>query len=57
MNHQEKTSDWLTVPGTQLKYSCTEDDYYFDYTTDPQKPSFYFTKNIKELVITCNENG
>ena len=54
-----KDNDWLIIPGSKIRYYCDGDNnnYYFDYSTDPAKPSFHFTKNIKELIITCNGNG
>ena len=48
---------WLTIPKTKIRYKCKQESHYFDYSVDPELPSFYFTKNIKELIITCNENG
>ena len=48
---------WSTIPKTQIKYKCKQPDHYFDYSTDQELPSFHFTKNIKELTITCNDDG
>ena len=57
----QRHEDWLTIPGTKLRYNCVgpnnNENYYFDYSWDNQLPSYYFTKNIKELTITCNEDG
>ena len=50
-------SAWSTIPKTQIKYKCKQANHYFDYSTDQELPSFHFTKNIKELTITCNDNG
>ena len=49
--------DWITVPDTKLKYYCSKPNWAFNYNTDPAAPSFYFTKNINNLTITCNKNG
>ena len=55
--------EWTTIPKTQFKYVCKQDavnrndNFYFDYTVDPTKPSSYFTNNIKEIIIECNEDG
>lgn len=48
---------WSTIPKTQIKYKCKQPNHYFDYSTDQELPSFHFTKNIKELTITCNDDG
>ena len=49
--------DYLTVPGTILYYYCPTPNWAFDYGYDTSLPSFYFTKNVNNLTITCNENG
>ena len=61
MENFDSTNEWTTIPKTKIKYRCKQqpgnDNFYFDYTTDETKPSTYFTKNIKEIVIECNEDG
>ena len=54
MRHHD---EWSTIPKTQIKYECKDDNHYFEYSYDTELPSYYFTKNIKSLTITCNEDG
>jgi hypothetical protein len=49
--------DWINVPDTKLRYYCAQNNWAFGYKTDPTAPSFYFTKNINNITITCNEKG
>jgi hypothetical protein len=49
--------DYLTIPGTQIYYHCPTPNWAFDYTYDETQPSFYFTKNVNNVTITCDEEG
>ena len=49
--------DYLTVPGTTMYYYCPTPNWAFDYSYDTTQPSFYFTKNVNNITITCNEEG
>ena len=49
--------DYLTVPGTTLYYYCPTPNWAFDYSYDESQPSFYFTKNVNNITITCNDQG
>ena len=47
----------LWISFCRLKYYCPKANWAFDYKTDPDAPSFYFTKNINSVTITCNKFG
>ncbi len=49
--------DWINVPDTKLIYYCAKTNWAFNYKTDPNAPSYYFTNNINNMTITCNKNG
>ena len=49
--------DWITVPDTKLRYYCPDKNWAFDYKTDPNAPSYYFTKNVNNITMTCNKKG
>ena len=63
MENLDVKNEWTTIPRTKIKYRCQQDpgnqneNFYFDYTVDEAKPSNYFTNNIKEIIIECNEDG
>ena len=58
---------WKNLPGTVWTYKCKNNrvgdpsngNWAFDYSYEltETKPSYAFTKNIKELVIKCNDDG
>jgi hypothetical protein len=48
---------WLNIPNTKLTYLCNNHSWAFNYKTDPNSPSFYFTENINNITITCNSKG
>ena len=45
------------VAGTIIEYKCQNVGYAFNYSVDPNAISFFYTKNIEELDITCNDAG
>jgi hypothetical protein len=49
--------DWINVPDTKLIYYCAKTNWAFNYKTDSNAPSYYFTNNINNMTITCNKNG
>jgi hypothetical protein len=48
---------WNNVPDTKFNYYCLTNNWAFNYKTSPTAPSYYFTKNINNMTITCNKNG
>ena len=49
--------DWINIPGTQLKYTCPQTNWAFDYPYDATLPSFFFTPNLNNITIYCNLKG
>ena len=42
---------------TILKYSCVNRNWAFAYPTDGTLPSYFFTKNIDNITISCSYSG
>ena len=42
---------------TVLTYTCSKQNWAFNYPYDESQPSFAFTNNIENITITCNYSG
>ena len=54
---EQPLQNYLTIPGTKVVYECPSQNWAFDYEYDETLPSFYFTENINNMTITCNQQG
>jgi len=43
--------------GTKIEYSCPERLHFFDYPVGDNFISYYYTKNINAINVTCNQDG
>lgn len=44
------------LPGASFTYTCTKEDWYFDFHTDPSKESFAETWNVNNFTLTCGSD-
>ncbi len=42
---------------TIIEYSCPERLHFFDYPVGKNFISYYYTKNINMITVTCNKDG
>ena len=47
----------LTIVGTSIVLSCTEENFYFDYSVPNDLISFHYSNNVKLTTITCNKDA
>ena len=43
--------------GTMIEYSCPDRSHFFDYPVGENFVSYYYTKNINAINVTCNHDG
>jgi hypothetical protein len=43
--------------GTSIDYTCPDRLHYFDYPVAEPFISFYYTNNINDINVTCNDDG
>ena len=41
--------------GTSIRLTCPQRNYFFDFSTEPDLISYYYSNNINDTVITCNK--
>ena len=42
---------------TVLTYACANQNWAFSYPTDESLPSYFFTKNVNNITMSCNYSG
>lgn len=47
----------LNIMGTVVTFTCTNRNWYFNYTTPPNLVSFYYSTNINTSTLSCNNYG
>ena len=47
----------LTEAGTDIKLSCLNHNYYFDFSVPEDLVSFYYSNNINVTTMYCNKDG
>ena len=43
--------------GTTIEYFCPDRLHFFDYPVDDNFVSYFYTKNINSIVVSCNQDG
>lgn len=43
--------------GTKIEYWCPDRMHFFDYPVGENFVSYYYTKNINMITVTCNKDG
>ena len=42
---------------TTIHYFCPEDKHYFNYPVGPDFVSYYYSTNLNDIKMTCNNDG
>ena len=48
--------EWMTVPGTVLRYTCPTDKWYFGYSLPDPFVSYHHSTNIDDIQIECHRS-
>lgn len=49
--------DDLSEANTRIRYFCPDAKHYFDYPVGEDFVSYYYTENINDIDMTCNNDG
>jgi hypothetical protein len=47
----------LVRMGASVRFTCTADNWFFNYSVPSNLTSFYYSTNIKTTTLTCNPYG